>query len=245
MILFVLMDAIFQNCDISVGAKENIWFLGFPQPIYGKDQFPHKISNGYRRNTFFIFQGRCVWLMAVKKLIFDYNNFFGSGHISIFFSDHTNRKMEPKKVVIIEKSVFSRSSTMKCNFWNLFTSMYFYNFQPEFLMAPRPSNVENWCLKISTGTPVDMLLINSGVDHCKPIIKFVFLKRQSFHWDSVSEADSANQTMTKGILLQGQYLKKWMFTSTTLFRLSRLSVHLSVLHSSVTKIFFAFLVAIL
>ena len=35
-------------------------FFGFSQPVYGKDQFPHKISNGYRRNTFFMFQGRCA-----------------------------------------------------------------------------------------------------------------------------------------------------------------------------------------
>ena len=54
MILFVLMDAIFWNCDISVLAEGNTCFFGFSQPVYGKDQFPHKISNGYRRNTFWV-----------------------------------------------------------------------------------------------------------------------------------------------------------------------------------------------
>ena len=53
------MDAIFWNCDISVGAMGNICFFGFSQPVHGKDQFPHKISNGYQHNTFFISQGRC------------------------------------------------------------------------------------------------------------------------------------------------------------------------------------------
>ena len=53
LILFVLMDAIFWNCNISVGAKGNICFFCFSQSVYGKDQFPHKISNGCHRNTFF------------------------------------------------------------------------------------------------------------------------------------------------------------------------------------------------
>ena len=59
LILFVLMDAIFWNYDISELAKGIIWFLVFSQLVYGKDQFPHKISNGYHRNTFFMLQGRC------------------------------------------------------------------------------------------------------------------------------------------------------------------------------------------
>ena len=74
LILFALMDAIFWNCDISVGAEGNICFFGFSQPVYGKDQFPHKISNGYRRNTFFMFQGRCAegdagWITPQSSLL--------------------------------------------------------------------------------------------------------------------------------------------------------------------------------
>ena len=44
---------------LSIGGGKYFGFFVFSQPVYGKDQFPHKISNGYRRNTFFIFQGRC------------------------------------------------------------------------------------------------------------------------------------------------------------------------------------------
>ena len=41
--------------------------------------------------------------------------------------------------------------------------------------GPRPSYVENWCLKISTGTPEDILLTNFGVNLCKSFIGFVLL----------------------------------------------------------------------
>ena len=45
--------------------------------------------------------------MNMKKLIFDYNNFFGSGHFSIFFSDLMDRKMAGvKKVAIIKNQFF-------------------------------------------------------------------------------------------------------------------------------------------
>ena len=45
--------------------------------------------------------------MGVKKLIFDYNNFFGSGHISIIFSDLIDQKMVwAKKVVMIKNQFF-------------------------------------------------------------------------------------------------------------------------------------------
>ena len=45
------------------------------------------------------FKNSFVWLTALKKLIFDCSNFFGSSHISIIFADRMDRKMVGAKKV--------------------------------------------------------------------------------------------------------------------------------------------------
>ena len=62
---------------------------------------------------------------------------------------------------------------MKEFFKSVHTGVVFLQFLARASNGPRPSYVENWCLKISTGTPEDMLLTNLGVNHCKSIIGFV------------------------------------------------------------------------
>ena len=83
------------------------------------------------------FKNSFAWLMSVKKLIFYFNNFFGSWHFLIFFPDLMDQKMAgAKRAVKIKKSVFSHLSTKRRNFWNLFTLvLYFYSFWPELQMA--------------------------------------------------------------------------------------------------------------
>ena len=49
------------------------------------------------------------------------------------------------------------------------TGVVFRKFLARVSNGPRPSYVENWCLKISIGTPEDMLLTNLGVNCCKSI----------------------------------------------------------------------------
>ena len=55
------------------------------------------------------------------------------------------------------------------------TGVVFLQFLARAFNGPRHSYVENWCLKISTGTPEDMLLSNFGVNSCKSIIEFVLV----------------------------------------------------------------------
>ena len=68
-----------------------------------------------------------VWLMGMKKLIFDVKNFFGSGYFLAFFPDLMDQKMAgAKKVVIVKnqffhacqprKGIFEIHSHRSCNF---------------------------------------------------------------------------------------------------------------------------------
>ena len=75
-----------------------------------------------------------MWLTGTKKLIFDYNNFFGSGYFLTYFSDLMDQKMAGAKKVVIIKNKFFHSRQL-CE-GNSFTPvLYFYNFWPELQMA--------------------------------------------------------------------------------------------------------------
>ena len=58
---------------------------------------------------------------------------------------------------------------------SIHTSVVFLQLLARASNGCNPSYFENWCLKISTGTPEDMLLTNFGVNHCKSIIEFVLV----------------------------------------------------------------------
>ena len=56
-------------------------------------------------------------LTGMKKLIFDFNNFFGTGYFLTCFSDLVDQKRAgSKKVVIIKDLFISCPSTTKKNF---------------------------------------------------------------------------------------------------------------------------------
>ena len=53
------------------------------------------------------FKNSFAWLTGMKKLIFNYNNFFGSGYFLTCFSDLMDQKRAgAKKVVIIKNQFF-------------------------------------------------------------------------------------------------------------------------------------------
>ena len=104
-----------------------------------------------------------------EENFFDCNNFFSSGHISIFFSDLIDQKM----VGVKKKSFFFMPISHAKEFSKfVYTGAVFSQFLARASNGPRPSHVKNWCLKICTGIPEDMLLTNRGVNHCKSIIRF-------------------------------------------------------------------------
>ena len=85
-----------------------------------------------------------AWLMGMKKLIFDFNNFFGSGHFLIHQIGKRGQKIAgAKKVVKIKnqffharqpcKGIFEIQSHWCCNFMTFF---------PELLMAASIPGVE-------------------------------------------------------------------------------------------------------
>ena len=73
------------------------------------------------------FKNSFAWLKAVKKLIFDYDKFFGSGHVSIFFSDLMDRNMVQAENFLLKS---------KISFFTTVTPvLFFYNFWTQLLMA--------------------------------------------------------------------------------------------------------------
>ena len=52
------------------------------------------------------FKNYLAWLTGIKKLIFHFNNFFGSGHFLIIFSELMDRKMAGAKKVVEMKNQF-------------------------------------------------------------------------------------------------------------------------------------------
>ena len=85
----------------------------------------------------------------MKKLIFDYNNFFGSGHFLIHqIWKNRLKNSRSQKSCCNQKSVFSCKSTTQRNFWNPFTPvMYSCNFFPVLLMATSIPGVEKFSWK--------------------------------------------------------------------------------------------------
>ena len=54
------------------------------------------------------FKNFFVWLTGMKRLIFDNNNFYGSGHYMVNYKETTDQKMTgSKKVVIIKNQFFN------------------------------------------------------------------------------------------------------------------------------------------
>ena len=95
------------------------------------------------------FKNFFAWLMGMKKLIFHYYNFFGSGWFLTFFPDLMDQKMAgAKKVVKIKnqffharqprKGIFEIHSLLCCNFMTSFL---------ELLMAATIPGVENFSWK--------------------------------------------------------------------------------------------------
>ena len=95
------------------------------------------------------FKNSFAWLIYMKKLIFDYNNFFGSGYfLTYFFRSDGSKNGRSQKSCCNQKSVFSCQSTTQKNFWNPITLvMYFHNFFPELIMAASIPGIENFSWK--------------------------------------------------------------------------------------------------
>ena len=95
------------------------------------------------------FKNSFAWLIYMKKLIFDYNNFFGSGYfLTYFFRSDGSKNGRSQKSCCNQKSVFSCQSTTQKNFWNPITlGMYFHNFFPELIMAASIPGIENFSWK--------------------------------------------------------------------------------------------------
>ena len=95
------------------------------------------------------FKNSFAWLTGTKKLIFDYNNFFGSGHFLIHqIWKNRLKNSRSQKSCCNQKSVFSCKSTTQRNFWNPFTPvMYSCNFFPVLLMATSIPGVEKFSWK--------------------------------------------------------------------------------------------------
>ena len=67
--------------------------------------------------------------MGMKKLIFHWNNIFGSGHFLVYFlRSHGSKIDRSQKIYFNEKSVFSCPSTSRRNFWIFFMPwLYFHD----------------------------------------------------------------------------------------------------------------------
>ena len=95
------------------------------------------------------FKNSFAWLIYMKKLIFDYNNFFGSGYfLTYFFRSDGSKNGRSQKSCCNQKSVFLCQSTTQKNFWNPITLvMYFHNFFLELIMAASIPGIENFSWK--------------------------------------------------------------------------------------------------
>ncbi len=95
------------------------------------------------------FKNSFAWLTGMKKLIFYFNNFFGSGHFLIHqIWKNRLKNSRSQKSCCNQKSVFSCQSTTQKNFWNPITLvMYFHNFFPELIMAASIPGIENFSWK--------------------------------------------------------------------------------------------------
>ncbi len=78
-----------------------------------------------------------------------------------------------KKVVLIKNRLFYGRQHVKEFLEFVHTGVVFLQFLARASNGPHSSYVENWGLKICTGTPEDMLLTDLGVNCCRPIIGFV------------------------------------------------------------------------
>ena len=121
----------------------------------------------------------------MKNLIFDYNNFFGSGHFLIHqIWKNRLKNSRSQKSCCNQKSVFSCKSTTQGNFWNPFILVwYFYDFWPELLVplnwatirtfyifstANEKCMVEGWLLtKQSPEATVALILVENEVFRIK------------------------------------------------------------------------------
>ena len=86
--------------------------FGISQPVYGKDQFPHKISNGHQHNTFFIFQCRCAKVGCDTQMVrfrhwtdFRYSTYLFKGYLrsNRILSDCTTRAWMKSSFVVAVK----------------------------------------------------------------------------------------------------------------------------------------------
>ena len=84
-----------------------------------------------------------------------------------------------KKVVIIKNQFVMPINHMKEFLKSVHTSDVILQFLAKASNGRRHSYFENWCLKLGTGTPEDILLTNFGVNLCKSIIGFVLLNTSS------------------------------------------------------------------
>ena len=126
------------------------------------------------------FRNSFARLMAVKKLIFDYNNFFCSGHLSIDEIWKKDRNIAIVKLLFSKISFFTAINHVKEFLIFVLTGDVFLQFLARDSYGCLHSYFEKRCLKISTGTPEDMLLTNLGVNCCKSIIGFLLTCRRNF-----------------------------------------------------------------
>ena len=86
-------------------------------------------SSGKKAFIWMDFKNSFVWLSGMEKLIFNFNEFFGSLHFLVFFQDLMDRKTDrSQKSHFSQKSGFTCPSTKRRNFWNPFILRpYFYN----------------------------------------------------------------------------------------------------------------------
>ena len=83
------------------------------------------------------FQIFYAWLTGMEKLIFDYNNFFGSGYFLTCFSDLMDQKRAGAKKVVIIKNQFFHARQLRKGIFEIHSHRCsdFNTFFPELLMA--------------------------------------------------------------------------------------------------------------
>ena len=94
------------------------------------------------------FKNSFTWLTGMKKLIFGINNFFGSGHFSIYrFWKKWSKNDRSKKIFCTQKSALSYISNAQKKFWN---RCLFSNFWAKTLIELSSTNFKAKILKMAS-----------------------------------------------------------------------------------------------
>ena len=91
-----------------------------------------------------------AWLTGMKKLIFDYSNFFGSGYFLTFFPDLMDQKMAGAKKVVKMKNQFFHARQPRegifeiCSHWCCIFTIFGQSFKWPPLLQEIKFLIENW-----------------------------------------------------------------------------------------------------